>query len=99
MIGTFSPLTGQRPPVGPSVVETLELFVAFGGLALKNCSGSSGGAAEHALKPWLQKLAHKGTPVINISPMRGDDAPRSSTRNGSPIRPGHRRGADAGAGL
>ena len=54
MIGTFSPLTG-RVTSWPSVVEHSELFVAFGGLALKNAQVSSGGAAEHALKPLAAK--------------------------------------------
>ncbi|OQV64835.1 hypothetical protein AK51_06935 [Serratia nematodiphila DZ0503SBS1] len=85
MIGTFSPLTG-RVTSWPSVVEHCELFVAFGGLALKNAQVSSGGAAEHALKPWLQKLARKGTPVVNISPMR-DDCPEFVNAEWIPIRP------------
>ncbi|HEJ7080008.1 molybdopterin guanine dinucleotide-containing S/N-oxide reductase [Serratia sp. CY29653] len=85
VIGTFSPLTG-RVTSWPSVVEHCELFVAFGGLALKNAQVSSGGAAEHALKPWLQKLAHKGTPVVNISPMR-DDCPGFVNAEWIPIRP------------
>ena len=85
VIGTFSPLTG-RVTSWPSVVEHCELFVAFGGLALKNAQVSSGGAAEHALKPWLQKLARKGTPVVNISPMR-DDCPEFVNAEWIPIRP------------
>ena len=85
VIGTFSPLTG-RVTSWPSVVEHCELFVAFGGLALKNAQVSSGGAAEHALKPWLQKLAQKGTPVVNISPMR-DDCPGFVNAEWIPIRP------------
>lgn len=85
MIGTFSPLTG-RVTSWPSVVEHCELFIAFGGLALKNAQVSSGGSAEHSLKPWLEKLAQKGTPVINISPMR-DDCPAFVNAEWIPIRP------------
>ncbi|MDU3889649.1 MAG: molybdopterin-dependent oxidoreductase, partial [Serratia liquefaciens] len=85
VIGTFTPLTG-RVTSWPSVVEHCELFVAFGGLALKNAQVSSGGAAEHSLKPWLQKLVKKGTPVINISPMR-DDCPEFVNAEWIPIRP------------
>lgn len=85
MIGTFSPLTG-RVTSWPSVVEHCELFIAFGGLALKNAQASSGGSAEHSLKPWLEKLAQKGTPVINISPMR-DDCPAFVNAEWIPIRP------------
>ncbi|AHG21028.1 biotin transporter BioY [Chania multitudinisentens RB-25] len=85
IIGTYSPLTG-RVTTWPSVVEHCQLFVAFGGLALKNAQVSSGGAVEHTLKPWLEKLAHKGTPVINISPMR-DDCPAFVNAEWIPIRP------------
>ncbi|CNI36386.1 molybdopterin guanine dinucleotide-containing S/N-oxide reductase [Yersinia intermedia] len=85
VIGTFSPLTG-RVTSWPSVVEHCELFIAFGGLALKNARVSSGGSAEHSLKPWLEKLAQKGTPVINISPMR-DDCPAFVNAEWIPIRP------------
>ncbi|MGT3356809.1 molybdopterin guanine dinucleotide-containing S/N-oxide reductase [Yersinia enterocolitica] len=85
VIGTFSPLTG-RVTSWPSVVEHCELFIAFGGLALKNAQVSSGGSAEHSLKPWLEKLAQKGTPVINISPMR-DDCPDFVNAEWIPIRP------------
>ncbi|BFI44544.1 biotin transporter BioY [Yersinia pseudotuberculosis] len=85
VIGTFSPLTG-RVTSWPSVVEHCELFIAFGGLALKNAQVSSGGSAEHSLKLWLEKLAQKGTPVINISPMR-DDCPAFVNAEWIPIRP------------
>lgn len=85
VIGTFSPLTG-RVTSWPSVVEHCELFIAFGGLALKNAQVSSGGSAEHSLKSWLEKLAQKGTPVINISPMR-DDCPAFVNAEWIPIRP------------
>lgn len=85
VIGTFSPLTG-RVTSWPSVVEHCQLFIAFGGLALKNAQVSSGGSAEHSLKPWLEKLAQKGTPVINISPMR-DDCPDFVNAEWIPIRP------------
>ncbi|WON78298.1 molybdopterin guanine dinucleotide-containing S/N-oxide reductase [Serratia sp. UGAL515B_01] len=85
IIGTYSPLTG-RVTTWPSVVEHCQLFVAFGGLALKNAQVASGGAVEHSLKPWLEKLAHKGTPIINISPMR-DDCPPFANAEWIPIRP------------
>lgn len=85
VIGTFSPLTG-RVTSWPSVIEHCQLFIAFGGLALKNAQVSSGGAGEHSLRPWLEKLAAKGTPVINISPMR-DDCPDFVNAEWIPIRP------------
>lgn len=85
VIGTYLPLTG-RVTDWPSVVEHCELLIAFGGLALKNGQVASGGAGEHSLKPALLQLAAKGTPVINISPMR-DDCPQFVNAEWIPIRP------------
>ena len=85
VIGTYMPLTG-RVTDWPSVIEHCEIFIAFGGLALKNSQVASGGAGEHSLKPALLQLAAKGTPVINISPMR-DDCPAFVNAEWIPIRP------------
>lgn len=85
VIGTYMPLTG-RVTDWPGVIEHCEIFVAFGGLALKNSQVASGGAGEHSLKPALLQLAAKGTPVINISPMR-DDCPAFVNAEWIPIRP------------
>lgn len=85
VIGTYMPLTG-RVTDWPNVVEHCQLFVAFGGLALKNAQVASGGAGQHSLKPALQQLAAKGTRVINISPMR-DDCPEFINAEWIPIRP------------
>ncbi|QKJ88507.1 molybdopterin-dependent oxidoreductase [Paramixta manurensis] len=85
IIGDYSPLTG-RVTDWPNIVEHTDIFIAFGGLALKNAQVASGGAAEHTLAPALQQLAAKGTPVINISPMR-DDCPAFLNAEWIPIRP------------
>ena len=71
VIGTYSTLTG-RCTAWPSILEHCEIFVAFGGLALKNGQVSSGGAAEHTQEVWLKQLAARGIPVVNISPTRAD---------------------------
>ncbi len=85
IIGSYSPLTG-RVTSWPSVIAHCGLFIPFGGLALKNAQVSSGGAGEHSLQTWLEKLAAKGTPVINISPTR-DDCPAFLNAEWIPIRP------------
>ena len=85
IIGTYMPLTG-RVTDWPDVVKHCEIFLAFGGLALKNGQVASGGAGEHSLKPALLELAAKGTPIINISPMR-DDCPEFVNAEWIPIRP------------
>jgi len=79
------PLTG-RVTDWPQVVEHAEIFVAFGGLALKNAQVASGGAGQHSLKPALEQLRARGTPVINISPQR-DDCPAWLNAEWIPIRP------------
>lgn len=85
VIGTYSPLTG-RVTAWPSIIDHTEVFVAFGGLAVKNAQVSSGGAAEHSLEPWLRRLAARGARVINISPTR-DDCPAFLGAEWIPIRP------------
>jgi len=86
VIGTDRPLTG-RVTAWPSLIAHTEVFVAFGGLALKNGQVSSGGAAEHTQQGWLRKLAASGATVINISPTR-DDCPAFLGAEWIPIRPG-----------
>lgn len=48
------------------------LFVAFGGLPLKNGQVSPGGASSHQLRGALQRLQAGGTQFVNISPVRAD---------------------------
>src|SRR5476649_709896 len=85
VIGTFHPLTGKVTE-WRSVAEHCDIFLAFGGLALKNAQVASGGAGHHTLKPALDMLVAKGIPVINISPMR-DDCPAFVNAEWIPIRP------------
>ncbi|CAK9884324.1 MAG: Dimethyl sulfoxide/trimethylamine N-oxide reductase [Candidatus Erwinia impunctatus] len=85
IIGTYQPLTGKVTD-WPDVVGHCDIFIAIGGLALKNGQIASGGAGQHTLKPALQQLAAKGTGVINISPMR-DDCPAFLNAEWIPIRP------------
>jgi biotin/methionine sulfoxide reductase len=85
VIGTYAPLTG-RVTAWPSILAHTEVFVAFGGLALKNGQVSSGGAAEHSQEAWLRKLAASPARVINISPTR-QDCPDFLNAEWIPIRP------------
>lgn len=85
IIGTYAPLTG-RVTSWPSIIKNTDIFVAFGGLALKNGQVSSGGAAEHTQESWLRKLAGSGTRVVNISPLR-EDCPEFLAADWIPIRP------------
>ncbi len=85
IIGDYRALTG-RLTTWPSIIAHTEVFIAFGGLALKNGQVSSGGAAEHTQRGWLQQLASSQATVINISPTR-DDCPDFVGAEWIPIRP------------
>lgn len=85
VIGTYAPLTG-RVTAWPSILRHTEVFVAFGGLALKNGQVSSGGATGHTQEGWLRQLAASGARIINISPTR-DDCPAFLNAEWIPIRP------------
>lgn len=64
-----------------------ELFVAFGGLPLKNAQVSPGGASRHQVRQALRELRERGTQFVNISPVRADlDAVDDA--QWWPIRPG-----------
>lgn len=65
-----------------------ELFVAFGGLPLRNTQVSPGGASDHGVGRALRQMAAAGrTAFINVSPMRGDlDAVPGA--EWLPVRPG-----------
>jgi biotin/methionine sulfoxide reductase len=49
-----------------------KLFVAFGGVPLRNTQVNSGGASEHEVGSWLRRLAATGVKLVNVSPVRGD---------------------------
>src|SRR5437868_2221394 len=55
-----------------SLEKHCQLFVAFGGLPMKNAQVSSGGAAEHVMPGAIVKMAANGVKFVNISPIRGD---------------------------
>ncbi|MCC6533790.1 MAG: molybdopterin-dependent oxidoreductase [Burkholderiales bacterium] len=56
-----------------SVLEQhCKLFVAFGGVPLRNSQVNSGGASQHEVGLWLRRLAAAGVKLVNVSPVRGD---------------------------
>ncbi|MBP2168313.1 biotin/methionine sulfoxide reductase [Erwinia toletana] len=65
--------TLQRQHTHWSVLaEHCELFVALGGLPLRNAQVNGGGANDHGLNDWLQKMSRNGVRFINISPVKND---------------------------
>lgn len=71
-----------------SIVDNTELFVAFGGLPVKNGQISQGGVGRHRQREAMYDAHRNGVKFVNISPLRDDAinqiaaewiAPRPST--------------------
>lgn len=84
--GTFDELIGEHTTMDV-VAEHTKLFVAFGGIPLKNAQISAGGAVRHDLKDRLAKATRNGARFINISPVR-DNIDVGGSTEWIPIRPG-----------
>ena len=55
-----------------SIKDNTSLFLAFGGIPLKNGQISQGGVGSHVQKDYLKKAALKGVNFINVSPLKSD---------------------------
>ena len=69
-----------------SVLRHTRLFVAFGGLNLKNAQVASGGPGQHTTEKWLREAARAGVEFVVLSPLRSD-APPFLNAQWLPIRP------------
>jgi biotin/methionine sulfoxide reductase len=69
VIGTYAPVSGKVTE-WRSVAKHTRLFVAFGGLALKNGQVGSGGVGRHTMAGWLEKARANGCRFVNIGPVR-----------------------------
>ena len=54
------------------MAQHTRLFVAFGGLPVKNSQVNSGGASEHELSGHLRRMSEDGVVFVNVSPVAGD---------------------------
>ncbi|MGD9869080.1 MAG: molybdopterin-dependent oxidoreductase [Hyphomicrobiales bacterium] len=70
-----------------NLAEHCQMFVAFGGLPVRNSQVHSGGANDHAVPHWIRELARRGVEFVNISPVR-DDLDMVQKAEWLPIRPG-----------
>ena len=59
----------------PSIIQNTDVFVAFGGLPLKNTQVEFGGHARHVQKNYTQEAADAGVKFISVSPIRDDSRP------------------------
>lgn len=55
-----------------SIAADCDLFVAFGGVPLKNGQISQGGTGAHVQKAGLLRAAEAGVRFVNVSPLRSD---------------------------
>ncbi len=55
-----------------SICDNAELFVAFGGLAVKNSQISNGGTGDHIQDRFIKRAAARGVEFVNVSPRRSD---------------------------
>ena len=68
------------------MAEHTQLFVAFGGIPLKNTQVSWGGAGDHRTRSALERLARAGARFVNVSPVR-DNVETGCEVEWLPIRP------------
>ncbi|MFO1323447.1 MAG: molybdopterin-dependent oxidoreductase [Burkholderiales bacterium] len=54
------------------LVDHTQLFVALGGVPLKNAQITAGGPGRHTVRPMLEAMARRGVRFINVSPYRSD---------------------------
>lgn len=85
VIGTYAPVTG-RVTDWKSVEAHTRLFIAFGGLPLRNTQITSGGAGEHSTPRWLERARRVGIEFVVISPTQAD-VPDGLPARWIPIRP------------
>jgi len=85
VIGTFDPVAGGITDWS-SVVKHTRLFLAFGGLAVKNGQVNSGGAGAHVMELWLRRAKDAGIDFVVVSPTRAD-VPDFLAAQWVPIRP------------
>jgi biotin/methionine sulfoxide reductase len=55
-----------------SLEQSCDLFVAFGGVPVKNAQVNAGGASRHLAKEALRRMTARGVGFVNVSPLRSD---------------------------
>jgi biotin/methionine sulfoxide reductase len=56
----------------PNLIRHTKLFIAFGGMALKNGQVGSGGIGEHTMLQWIEQAKQAGMEFVVVSPTRAD---------------------------
>ncbi|GGO54030.1 biotin/methionine sulfoxide reductase [Roseovarius pacificus] len=71
VIGDFTQLV-QDTTSWASVAQNAELFVAFGGVPLKNGQINQGGTGRHVQRAGLRAAHANGVQFVNVSPLKSD---------------------------
>ncbi|MDA0221714.1 MAG: molybdopterin guanine dinucleotide-containing S/N-oxide reductase [Proteobacteria bacterium] len=71
ILGTFRGHMDQST-TWPSIAENAELFVAFGGVPVKNGQINQGGTGRHAQREGLMAASANGVHFVSISPLKSD---------------------------
>ncbi len=71
VLGDFRGLL-DRATSWSALEGSCELFVAFGGLPLRNAQISQGGTGAHVVRDGIAALHRAGCQFVNVSPMRSD---------------------------
>ncbi len=85
VLGDHAGLEGGHTSWGVIAAHT-RLFVAFGGVPLKNAQVSAGGIGRHDVRAHLRACCAAGTQFINIGPLR-DDIDGEFAPEWLPVRP------------
>lgn len=85
VIGTHAPVTG-RVTDWQSLLDHTGLFIAFGGIPLRNAQIASGGAGAHSTHEWLERARQSAIGFVVVSPTR-DDIPPGLQAQWIAIRP------------
>ena len=64
----------QNTTSWPVIAEHTDLFVAFGGVPLKNAQVDGGGVGRHRISGWVKKARDCGIAFVNVGPVRDDVA-------------------------
>lgn len=70
------------------LAEHCEMFVAFGGVPIKNAQVGAGGPSEHRVRGGINELAKRGARLVNISPIRDNLEAADGKIEWIQIRPG-----------
>jgi biotin/methionine sulfoxide reductase len=86
IVGTMAPVIGPLAS-WPTIAAHTRLFVAFGGIPLKNLQINQGGLGRHDARAWLDRVRAAGVAFVYFSPQQ-DDFGEPLGAEWIPLKPG-----------